>query len=78
MCDDGVRMAALREHLSTFADERPDVSQGSPRSRVRRDPRRVRAIAFCVSVEHAALMASALTARGIPAELVHGDSPDDV
>ncbi len=42
------------------------------------DPRRIRAIAFCVSVEHAAFMARALTERGIPAELVYGESPDAV
>lgn len=38
------------------------------------DVRRVRALAFCVSVEHAEYMARALTARGIPAAAVHGRS----
>jgi len=38
------------------------------------DPRSIRALAFCVSVEHAEFMARALTARGIPADVVHGDS----
>ena len=38
------------------------------------DVGRVRAIAFCVSVEHAEFMARELTARGIPAEAVHGGS----
>ncbi len=42
------------------------------------DVRAVRAIAFCVSVEHAEFMATALTARGIPAVAVHGGSPDEL
>jgi superfamily II DNA or RNA helicase/HKD family nuclease len=36
------------------------------------DTRAIRALAFCVSVEHAEFMAKALTKRGIPAEVVHG------
>ena len=63
--------------LYTGNEARVDLIVEELRRRVV-DPRRVRAIAFCVSVEHAAFMASALTARGIPAELVHGDSPDDI
>ena len=42
------------------------------------DPRAIRALAFCVSVEHAEFMARALTERGIPADVVHGDSPDEL
>jgi len=38
------------------------------------DPTKIRALAFCVSVEHAEFMAAALTKRGIPAEVVHGGS----
>ncbi len=40
------------------------------------DPRSMRAIAFCVSVEHAEFMARALTKRGILADVVHGNSTD--
>jgi len=36
------------------------------------DLRKVRAIAFCVSVEHAVFMAAALSRRGVPALDVHG------
>ena len=41
------------------------------------DPRSIRALAFCVSVEHAEFMARALTARGIPADVVHGDTSSE-
>jgi superfamily II DNA or RNA helicase len=37
--------------------------------------RTVRALAFCVSVEHAEFMAKAFTARGVPAVAVHGGTP---
>lgn len=37
--------------------------------------RSVRALAFCVSVEHAEFMAKAFTARGVPAAAVHGETP---
>ncbi len=63
--------------LYTGNEARVDLIVEQLRRRVV-DPRRIRAIAFCVSVEHAAFMASALTARGIPAELVYGGSPDEV
>ena len=36
------------------------------------DVRSIRALAFCVSVEHAEYMARALTERGVPAVAVHG------
>lgn len=42
------------------------------------DVRAVRALAFCVSVEHAEFMARELTKRGMPADVVHGDSADEV
>lgn len=63
--------------LYTGNEARVDLIVEQLRRRVV-DPRRIRAIAFCASVEHAAFMASALTARGIPAELVYGGSPDEV
>jgi superfamily II DNA or RNA helicase/HKD family nuclease len=37
------------------------------------DVRQIRALAFCVSIEHAEFMAKALTARGLPALAVHGN-----
>jgi superfamily II DNA or RNA helicase/HKD family nuclease len=41
-----------------------------------RDVRSVRALGFCVSVEHARFMAAQFTAAGVPALDLHGDSPD--
>ncbi len=63
--------------LYTGNEARVDLIVEQLRKRVV-DPRRIRAVAFCVSVEHARFMARALTERGIPAEVVYGDSPDDV
>lgn len=40
------------------------------------DPRAIRALGFCVSVEHARFMAATFTAAGIPALAIWGDSPD--
>lgn len=42
------------------------------------DLRSVRALAFCVSVEHAEFMAQSLTERGIAAMCVHGNCAPDV
>jgi superfamily II DNA or RNA helicase/HKD family nuclease len=42
------------------------------------DPRRVRALGFCVSVEHAQFMADYFTEHQLPALAIHGGSPDDV
>ncbi len=41
------------------------------------DPRRIRALGFCVSVEHARFMARIFTAAGIPAAAIWADSPED-
>ena len=40
------------------------------------DVRKLRALAFCVSIEHAEFMAARFTAAGIPSLAVFGDSPD--
>jgi superfamily II DNA or RNA helicase/HKD family nuclease len=40
------------------------------------DPRKLRALAFCVSIAHAEFMAARFTAAGIPSRAVFGDSPD--
>jgi len=40
------------------------------------DPRAIRALGFCVSIEHARFMAAKFTAAGIPALAIWGDSPD--
>ena len=41
-----------------------------------RDVRSVRALGFCVSIEHARFMAAQFTAAGVPALALHGDSSD--
>jgi hypothetical protein len=60
-------------NLYTGNEVRVDLIVAQLRRRVV-DPTKIRALAFCVSVEHAEFMAKALTARGIPAEVVHGGS----
>lgn len=62
--------------LYTGNEARVDLIAAALTERVR-DVRAIRALAFCVSVEHAEFMARELGKRGIPAEVVHGDSPDD-
>jgi superfamily II DNA or RNA helicase/HKD family nuclease len=42
------------------------------------DPKRVRALGFCVSVEHAEFMAAHFAKNGVPALAVHGGSPQDI
>jgi superfamily II DNA or RNA helicase/HKD family nuclease len=63
-------------NLYTGNEVRVDLIVAELRRRVV-DPREIRALAFCVSVEHAEFMAKALTARGIPADVVHGGSEGD-
>lgn len=41
------------------------------------DPRRMRALGFCVSVEHARFMAERFAAKGIASEAVVGETPTD-
>lgn len=54
-------------------DARADLIVGQLQRRVS-NLRRVRAIAFCVSVKHAEFMAAAFTERGIPSVAVHGET----
>ncbi|MDB4944528.1 MAG: hypothetical protein JWP97_4062 [Labilithrix sp.] len=58
-------------NLYTGNEVRVDLIVEQLRRRVV-DVRAIRALAFCVSVEHAEFMATALTRRGIPAAMVHG------
>lgn len=70
------RQGYQKDDLSTLYtgnEARVDLIVEQLRRRVV-DPRTVRALAFCVSVEHAEFMARALTARGVPADVVHGGS----
>lgn len=62
--------------LYTGHEARVDLIVEQVRRRVV-DVRAIRAIAFCVSVEHADFMARALSRRGIPAMAVHGQTPDE-
>lgn len=39
------------------------------------DPRRMRALGFCVGIEHAQFMATCFTQAGLPARAVHGGTP---
>lgn len=41
------------------------------------DPQRMKALGFCVSVEHAKFMAARFNERGIPSVALHGDTPND-
>lgn len=66
----GYDLAAL-SNVYTGNDARVDLVLQQLQRRVG-NPRSVRAIAFCASVEHAEFMAKALTARGLPALAVHG------
>ncbi|MBX3192838.1 MAG: DUF3427 domain-containing protein [Labilithrix sp.] len=73
------RQGYPKDELSTLYtgnEARVDLIAAQLRRRVV-DTRAIRALAFCVSVEHAEFMARALTARGIPADVVHGGSTDE-
>lgn len=45
--------------------------------RIVADPRQMRALGFCVSVDHAHFMSAAFTQRGIPSASVDGATPSD-
>lgn len=72
----GYDVAALSQ-VYTGHEARVDLVLEQMRRRIA-DVRAVRAIAFCVSVEHAEFMAAALTRRGLPALAVHGRTHDDI
>jgi superfamily II DNA or RNA helicase len=83
---DGTDLTALRWSRNGYAaadlagvytghEARVDLVLEQLRRRVA-DLRLVRAIAFCVSVDHANFMACALTERGVAALAVHGQSSD--
>ncbi len=69
----GYEAGALAD-VYTGNDARADLIRHQLARRVG-DPRRVRALGFCVSVAHAEFMAARFTAAGVPALAVHGDSP---
>jgi len=73
----GSYQAADLANIYTGNEARVDLVVAQLRLRVG-DPTRIRAIAFCVSVEHAEFMARELTRRGVPADAVHGGTPADV
>jgi superfamily II DNA or RNA helicase/HKD family nuclease len=69
----GYDQAALTD-VYTGNDARADLIVKQLQRRVA-NLRSIRAVAFCVSVDHAEFMAKAFTARGVPALAVHGETP---
>ena len=67
--------AAALAGIYTGDVRRADLVRHQLVSRVA-DPRQLRALGFCVSVEHARFMAERFTAAGLPALAVYADSPD--
>lgn len=67
--------ASSLEGLYTGDTARADLIRHQLAKRVA-DPRRIRALGFCVSIEHAKFMAARFSAAGIPSLAVYGDSPD--
>lgn len=62
------------ENLYTGNDARASIVLAQLRDKVL-DPGDMRALGFCVGVDHARFMASAFTRAGIPARAVSGDTP---
>lgn len=67
--------AAELAQLYTGDTARADLVRRQLQQRVA-DLRKVRALGFCVSIEHAQFMASRFTAAGVPAIAVYGDSTE--
>ena len=61
--------------IYTGHNARADLIRNQLAKRVA-DLRSIRALAFCVSIEHAKFMAASFTAAGLPARAVFGDSAD--
>jgi superfamily II DNA or RNA helicase/HKD family nuclease len=70
----GYDAAALGD-IYTGHSARADLIRHQLAKRVA-DPRAIRALGFCVSIEHAKFMAERFTAAGLPARAVFGDSAD--
>jgi superfamily II DNA or RNA helicase/HKD family nuclease len=71
---DGVGEVAALDRILTGNDVRARVVIEEWR-RLAADPRKSRALVFCVSVDHARFMTEKLNAAGIPAMLVTGETP---
>lgn len=71
----GYDQAALSD-LYTGNDARAALVLAQLARRVA-DVRSLRALGFCVSVEHAKFMAAQFSVAGVPAAAVHGDSPPE-
>jgi len=69
--------AAQLADVYTANDLRLNLIDKQLRERVA-DLGQMRALAFCVSIEHAEYMARSLTQRGVPALAVHGQTDDEV
>ncbi len=69
-------MAAL-EHLYTGDDARVRLVLQQLQDKLR-DPHTMRALGFCVSIEHARFMARRFTEAGLPSESVTADTDSDV
>jgi len=72
----GYDAAALAE-LYTGDSARADLVLAQLARRVAA-PTQVRALGFCVSIEHAEFMATQFRTRGVPALAVHGDTPTEI
>lgn len=70
----GYDLAALGD-LYTGHEARADLIRHQLAKRVA-DPRKIRALGFCVSIEHARFMAARFTAAGIPSLAVWAESPE--
>ncbi len=84
-CDDDLDLRQVEWGRADVQSQLASVIMAAPEARAQAviaawqakvgDPRRCRALAFCVTVAHAQYMAQAFTRAGIPAACIHGDSP---